>query len=180
MLLTSRWSVLLIFLKTWRWSVLCSYLEVVEVVASVQVNAFGFLVDGHDSKADVQGAMKFPSLDLNHNNLCFKELIPYLWHLHQAVKIISISKHCCHHCFVRHSSVGSCRFEHLQLTSSCVFEYLRIPFSNKKYLCEEKKTKNDQSQELERCRGPCCGRCITFSILTLCQPLSGYFLLFIK
>lgn len=78
MLLTSRWSVLLIFLKTLRWSVLCSYLEVVEVVASVQVNAFGFLVDGHDSKADVQGAMKFPSLDLNHNNLCFKELTPYL------------------------------------------------------------------------------------------------------
>lgn len=50
---------------------LCSYLEVVEVVASIQVYAFGFLVDGHDREADVQGAMKFPSLNLNRNESRF-------------------------------------------------------------------------------------------------------------
>lgn len=53
-------------------TVLCSYLEVVEVVSSIQVYAFGFLVDGHDSHADVQRAMEFPSLNLKHNKECFK------------------------------------------------------------------------------------------------------------
>ena len=45
-----------------------NYLEVVEVVSSIQVYAFGFLIDGHDSQADILRAMEFPSLDLKHNH----------------------------------------------------------------------------------------------------------------
>ena len=40
------------------------YLHVVEVVASVQVDAFRLLVDGQDGAADVQRPMELPSLDL--------------------------------------------------------------------------------------------------------------------
>lgn len=39
-------------------------LEVVEVVSSVQVYAFGLLVDGHDSQANVQRAMQLSSLNI--------------------------------------------------------------------------------------------------------------------
>lgn len=35
-------------------------------------------------------------------------------------------------------------------------------------------------ESLERNQGMSCGRCITSGVLALCQPLSGYFLLFIK
>lgn len=36
----------------------------VEVVSSIQVDALGFFVDGHDSTADIQRAVEFPFLDL--------------------------------------------------------------------------------------------------------------------
>lgn len=39
-------------------------LEVVEVISSIQVYAFGLLVDRHDSKADIKGAMELPSLNI--------------------------------------------------------------------------------------------------------------------
>ena len=39
-------------------------LHMVEVVSCIQVNAFGLLVDGHDSQTDIQRAVELPSLDL--------------------------------------------------------------------------------------------------------------------
>lgn len=45
----------------------CSYLEVVQVVSCVQVDAFGFLIDGHDCQTDVQRSMELPSLNLQHH-----------------------------------------------------------------------------------------------------------------
>lgn len=44
----------------------CCYLEVVQVVSSIQIDPFGLLVHGHDSHADVQRAVKLPPLDLKH------------------------------------------------------------------------------------------------------------------
>lgn len=50
----------------------------VEAVSSIQVYAFGFLVDGHDSQADVQRTMELPSLNLKYNNTNFRhfQLLP--------------------------------------------------------------------------------------------------------
>lgn len=60
------------------------------------------------------------------------------------------------------------------LTSCCVFEYFRIPFSNMKYLWNIRgivvKT-NPLIVDVGK---------FYRAIQTLCQPLSGYFLLFIK
>lgn len=82
------------------------YLEVVEVVTSIQVYAFGLLVDGHDSQADVQRAMELPSLNLKHNHkACFEQCFTaYLVHLTRVVKTSLLL----HHCFVWQRSVGSC------------------------------------------------------------------------
>lgn len=41
------------------------YLDVVDVVPGVQVQAFGLLVDGHDGQADVQRAVELPPLNLH-------------------------------------------------------------------------------------------------------------------
>lgn len=41
----------------------------VQVVSGVQVDSFGLLVDGHDSQADIQRAVKFPSLNLECSDL---------------------------------------------------------------------------------------------------------------
>lgn len=79
-----------------------------------------------------------------------------------------------------------------QLTSCCVFEYFRIPFSSRKYRCHNRRHTHTQkkmpitvkhrketnhtllSANFE-------GRAAGFSRrFTLCQPFSGYFLLFIK
>lgn len=45
----------------------------VEVVSSIQVYAFGLLVDGHDSQADVQRAKELPSLNLKTQHFKFKQ-----------------------------------------------------------------------------------------------------------
>lgn len=65
------------------------YLEVVEVVSSIQVYAFGFLVDGHDSQADIQRAVEFPSLNLKNTATKFvftRFFIYHSKHLQRAVK----------------------------------------------------------------------------------------------
>lgn len=46
------------------------YFEVVEVVPSIQVYTLWFLVDGHDSQANIKGAMQLPSLDLKQRTFC--------------------------------------------------------------------------------------------------------------
>lgn len=47
----------------------------VKVVSSIQINAFGLFVDGHDSQADVQRSKELPSLNLTHNGkVCFKQV----------------------------------------------------------------------------------------------------------
>lgn len=40
------------------------YLQVIDMLFSVQVDATGPLLDGHNWEADVDAAMKFPFLDL--------------------------------------------------------------------------------------------------------------------
>lgn len=56
------------------------YLQVVEIVPSVQVDAFGLLVDGHHGQADVQRTVKFPSLDLKQQQrFCYSSCFWSEW-----------------------------------------------------------------------------------------------------
>lgn len=56
------------------------YLQVVEIVSSVQVDAFGLLVDGHHGQADVQRTVKFPSLDLKQQQrFCYSSCFWSEW-----------------------------------------------------------------------------------------------------
>lgn len=44
------------------------YLQVIDVLLSVQVNATGPFLDGHDGEADIDAAMEFAFLDLRQVN----------------------------------------------------------------------------------------------------------------
>lgn len=135
------------------------YLQVVEIVPSVQVDAFGLLVDGHHGQADVQRTVKFPSLDLKQQQrFCYSSCFWSEWkHFRDSILTLAYVL---------------LRFGVLQ--NSFLQNEVSLKRGRKK---KQKKTSLVRKFEIiikKRFED------LETDTLTLCQPFIGYFLLFIR